>query len=155
MVFSIRKLLDLLSPRERVNLYLLLVLQSGVAFLEMAGIASIIPFMAVIDNPGTIQTNRWLKHSYYAFQFASPKNFLFFLGVLLLGLMVFSNLAKALMSWMTLKYDNGLNYRLARRLLSSYLVRPYDFFLNRNTAEMGKNVLTEVRTVISGVLSRV
>lgn len=149
----IRKILDLLSAREKYQLYLIF---SGLvikAFIEMAGIASIMPFMAVISSPNVINTNRWLKQAYDFLGFTSLQRFLFLLGLLLLGLMVFSNLFKALMTWMTLRYDNRLNYTLARRLLAQYLARPYDFFLNRNTADMGKNVLAEVRNVISGVLS--
>ncbi|MFZ1987204.1 MAG: ABC transporter ATP-binding protein [Desulfatitalea sp.] len=131
---------------------MLFLLQVAVACIEMAGIASIMPFMAVVANPNMIQTNRWLKQAYEYLKFDTLQSFLFFLGVLLLGLMVLSNLSKALLSWTTLKFDNGLNYKLARKLLSSYLARPYEFFLNRNTAEIGKNVLAEVRTVIAGVL---
>ncbi|NLC71724.1 MAG: ABC transporter ATP-binding protein [Desulfuromonadaceae bacterium] len=123
------------------------------AFLDMAGIASIMPFMAVVANPDVIQTNRWLKQAYDFFGFTSSHDFLFFLGSVVLGMMIFSNLAKFLVGWLALRFDNGINYSLARRLLAAYLARPYDFFLNRNVAEMGKNVLTEVRTVIGGVLS--
>jgi len=72
--------------------------------------------------------------------------------MLVLGLLIFSNVFNALTYWWTLEFDNRLNYTLARRLLAQYLARPYSFFVNRNTAELGKNVLVEVRTVITGVL---
>ena len=152
MTKTIQKIFDLLSYKEKLGLFLLFILQVAVACIEMAGIASIMPFMAVVANPNMIQDNRWLRFAYGLFEFGSIQRFLFFLGVLLLGLMVLSNLSKALLSWASLKFDNGLNYKLARRLLSSYLARPYEFYLNRNTAEIGKNVLAEVRTVIAGVL---
>ncbi|KAB0668521.1 ABC transporter ATP-binding protein [Oryzomonas sagensis] len=153
MLVTIRKMFDLLSKREKIQLYVQFVALVSMAFVEMAGIASILPFMAVVANPGVIRTNRWLKHAYDFFQFSSLQSFLFFLGIVVLGLMVFSNLFKALTTWLTLRYDNRLNYNLARRLLAAYLSRPYEFFLNRNTAEMGKNVLSEARTVIAGILS--
>jgi len=148
-----RKMLDLLSNRDKKELYLLFTGLVITAFIEMAGIASIMPFMAVVANPDVIHRNRWMKRVYDYFEFTSLHSFLFFLGMLLLGLMVFSNLFKALMLWLTLRFDNRLNYTLARRLLAQYLARPYSFFLNRNTADMGKNVLAEVRNVITGVLS--
>lgn len=138
MTSFLGKLFDLLSPRERLNLLLLFVGQVGVAGLEMAGIASIMPFMAVVVNPNAVQTNRWLKYAYDLFRFTTIREFLFFLCLVVIGLIVFGNLAKALIAWVSLKYDNGLNYALARRLLAAYLARPYDFFLNRNTAEMEK-----------------
>ena len=153
MITIIKKLLDLLSSKEKLRLFLLFIAQVILAFFEMAGIASIMPFMAVVAKPDVIQKNWWLKNINNVLQFNDTQDFLFFLGIVVLALMIFNNLAKALMTWMTLSYENNLNYKLAKRLLASYMTQPYAFFLNRNTAEMGKNVLQEVRTVIAGVLS--
>ena len=152
MLTIIRNFMDLLSNREKFILYLLLVTQCVMALIELAGIASIMPFMAVVANPKVIQTNRWLKQAYDFFGFTNPKGFFFFMGMLVLGLLVFSNIFKTLNIWWTLKFDNMLYHMTARRLLASYLARPYEFFLNRNTAEMGKNVLIETITVVGGIL---
>ena len=149
----IGKLFDLLSSREKTHLCLLFAAMVVMAGVEMAGIASIMPFMAVVANPQVIETNRWLKLVYAFIGFDNGRDFLFFLGMLVLGLLVFSNLFKALMTWLSLRYDNRLNFMLAQRLLGKYMGRPYVFFLNRNSSELGKNVLNEVRNVITGVLS--
>lgn len=153
MFMVIRKIFDLLSTKERKQLYFIFGSLVNMAFIEMAGIASIMPFMAVVANQDVIRTNRWLKLFYDFFKFTSLHSFLFFLGSLVLGMLVFSNIFKALTTWLTLRFDNRLNYMLARRLLAQYLARPYSFFLNRNTAVLGKNVLSEVKNVIGGVLS--
>lgn len=148
-----KKLLALLSSGERMQLFFIFIAIVCMAFIEMAGIASIMPFMSMVSNPEMVETNRWLKQIYDLCGFSNRQSFLVFLGVIVLMLLVFSNIFKALTTWMTLSYDNRLNYILARRLLANYLSQPYVFFLNRNTADMGKNILNEVRTVIAGVLS--
>lgn len=153
MISTIGKLFALLSSREKKQIMCLFIALLGMAGIDMAGIASILPFMAVVANPDVIQTNQWLKKAYDFFQFSSLRSFLFFLGMMVLGLLVFSNLFKGVYTWVNLKYDNRLHYTLARRLLAAYLARPYEFYLHRNTADLGKNVLQDVRTVISGVLS--
>jgi ATP-binding cassette, subfamily B, bacterial PglK len=152
MFTFIKQILNLLSAREKVQLYGLFMIQSCMACVEMAGVASIMPFMAVIATPRVIQSNRWLKQAYDYFQFTDMQSFLFFLGMLVLCLLIFSNMLKTVNTWLTLKYDNHLYYMLSRRLLESYLARPYEFFLNRNTAEMGKNVLAEARNVVAGII---
>ncbi len=152
MSLFIRKLFNLLSAKERRQLCYIFAIMVCTAFIEMAGIASIMPFMAVVSNPNMVSTNKWLRWMYNLFGFSSMHNFLLLLGVLLLVFMVLSNIFKAFSSWTIIKYDNQLNYTLARRLLAQYLTRPYSFYLNRNTADMGKNVLSEVRNVIEGVL---
>ena len=123
------------------------------ALIEMLGIASIMPFMAVVANPTVIAENRWLHMVYEIFAFTSQQNFLFFLGVVVLFMLIFSNLCRAFTTWLTLRYDNELYYSLGKRLLAKYVAQPYVFFLNRNAAEMGKNVLDEARRVIVGVIS--
>ena len=152
MLTTARKLLDLLSHREKVQLYLIFAGLVVLAFIDMAGVASIMPFIAVVANPNVIHTNEWLKLAYESFGFASIRSFLFLVGMLVLGLLVLGNVSKALASWVGLRYDNRLNYMLARRLLASYLARPYEFFLHRNTAELGKNVLSETRLLVAGIL---
>lgn len=153
MSYTFLKMLDLLSSKEKMQLYLLFVAQLFMAGLEMAGIASILPFMAVVSNAKVIETNRWLKMIYHYFGLTTLQSFLLLLGSLVLGMLVFSNVFKTFYTWVSLKYDNRLNYNLACRLLASYLARPYEFFLNRNTSEMGTNVLIEAGAVISRVLS--
>ena len=40
-------------------------------------------------------------------------------------------------------------YSIGKRLVEGYLNQPYSWFLNRNSAELGKNILTEVDFVVS------
>ena len=69
------------------------------ALLDMIGVASILPFMAVLTNPNLIDTNSMLNSM---FQLSSivgvkdSKQFLFVLGVLVLILLIVSLSFKAI-----------------------------------------------------------
>ncbi len=147
----VRQLLELLTPRAKRRLLILLVLISGTALLEAAGIASILPFIALVINPGTIHSNAWLAEAYHRFGFQSDKTFLTFIGTVVLVLLVLTNTAKMLSTWLTLRYQNRRAYELGRRMLVDYMVRPYAFFLGRNTSDLGLSVLWES----SGLTERV
>ena len=54
---TIKKFLFLLSPHERKSAYWLLSMIIIMALLDMVGVASILPFMAVLTNPSLIETN--------------------------------------------------------------------------------------------------
>lgn len=149
----LRQLLDLLTPQERRQGLLLLLSMVLVAAVETAGIASIMPFMAVVSSPELIQSNQWLKAIYEGLNFDNETAFLRFLGIAVVAFLFVSTLFKAGNNWLVLRFDNKINYVLARRLLAQYMSRPYEFFLNRNTAELGKNILTEARNVVIGVVS--
>ena len=153
MLTTIRRLLALLDRRDRLRLWLLLLVLILVAVAEMAGIAAIMPFMAVVTNPEAIHSHRWLSIAYAGLGFRSDQSFLIFLGLVVLALLVMSNVIKASGAFLTLRYHNRLNYNLSRRLLARYIARPYQFFLKRNTAELGANVISEVTRVVSGVLT--
>ena len=60
----IQKFLILLSKHERKNALLLLLLILVMAFLDMIGVASILPFMAVLTNPSIVETNVILNNIY-------------------------------------------------------------------------------------------
>ncbi|ADI84799.1 ABC transporter ATP-binding protein [Geobacter sulfurreducens] len=149
----IGKVYKLLSLREKKKIYIQFILLFLMACFDMLGIASILPFMAVVSNPDIIQSNRWINMVYNFVDFDNNQLFLFSLGLVVLALLVVNNAIKVLYTWISLKYDNTLNFNLSKRLLASYMERPYEFFLRTNTAEMIKNVLSEVSSVVAGVIS--
>jgi len=61
---TLKKLLDLLTPHERKRTGLLLGMILVMALLDMLGVASIMPFMAVLANPELVQTNSILRAAY-------------------------------------------------------------------------------------------
>jgi|CXWL01.1.fsa_nt_gi ABC-type multidrug transport system fused ATPase/permease subunit len=153
MITMLARILVLLSPREKYFLLIQFSLLVVSALLDAVGIASILPFMAVVSNPSIIHTNKWLHEAYQALEFTSPRTFLMFLGLLVLSLLIVGNGLKAFHTWISLTYDNRLYYNLSCRLLASYMARPYEFFLKMNTAEMAKNVLSEAGAFIAGTVS--
>lgn len=152
MLTAVRKLLDLLSRRAKVQLVVLLILLMASAILEAVGIASILPFIALVIDPGTIQSNHWLSSLYNMLGFSSNRAFLSFIGTIVLVLLVLTNAAKALTGWLTLRYQSRQYFELGWRLLASYMVRPYAFFLGRNTAELSGTILHEAHGVVERVL---
>ena len=54
---TFKKLLFLLTTSEQKRARLLLMMMLIMALLDMIGVASILPFMAVLTNPSLIETN--------------------------------------------------------------------------------------------------
>jgi ATP-binding cassette, subfamily B, bacterial PglK len=152
MSLVIRQLLFLLSRRDLLQLVLLTVLLIMLALLELAGIASIMPFMALVITPGIIQESKWLLAVYNWFQFESNNAFLMFVGLISLTLLLVGNVGRALSSWLTSRYQARIAYDLSRRLLVSYMARPYAFFLGRNTSDLNSNIMSETSGVANYVL---
>src|SRR4030065_1307319 len=122
------------------------------ALIEVAGIVSILPFLALITNPTLINDNRFLNWFYTTLNFQSSNKFLIFIGVMVLLILIVSNLLVIMTMWGVARFTNMRNFTISRRLLSRYLHQPYVFFLNKNTSELSKNIVSEVTSVTSGVL---
>ena len=54
---TFKKILNLLSSHERRQVVYLLIMILFMALLDTLGVASIMPFIAVLTNPDIIQTN--------------------------------------------------------------------------------------------------
>ena len=89
---TFKKIFDLLSHRERRQVFYLLILILFMALLDVIGIASIMPFIAVLTNPDLIETNILINKLFnYANLLGVETNeqFLFTLGTLVFFLLVF------------------------------------------------------------------
>lgn len=150
---TISKLLDLLSPAELKRAGVLMAMMLVMALLDMLGVASILPFIAVLANPALVETNPILS---WVYQFsvnvgvASVEQFLFLLGFLVFVFLVFSLTFKALTTYAQTRFAMMREYSIGKRLVEGYLHQPYSWFLNRHSADLGKNILSEVSAVIYG-----
>ena len=149
---TFKKLLFLLTPLERKRAGLLLIMILIMSLLDMAGVASILPFMAVLTNPGLIETNFILNSMFKAssiFGVENNKQFIFALGALVFSLLIISLTFKALTSYAQVRFVQMREYTIGKRLIESYLHQPYSWFLSRHSADLGKTILSEVQQLIS------
>ena len=64
--------------------------------------------------------------------------------------LVFSLFFKALTNYAQLRFVQMRQYSIAKRMVQGYLHQPYSWFLNRNSADLGKTILSEVSQVVGG-----
>ena len=151
-----KKLLFLLTPKERKHGSLLIVMLLIMALLDMIGVASILPFMAVLGSPDLIETNIILKkifHTSKIFGVENNEQFFFALGVLVFLLLIISLAFKALTTYVQVQFVQMRQFSIGKRLVEGYLQQPYSWFLNRHSAELGKTILSEVDQVVSNGLA--
>ncbi len=152
MIETYRKLLDLLTPRERRQFGWLLVLIVLMGAVQMLSIASILPLMFVLRRPDVIDTSPLLAPVYRGLGFQSHQGFMIALAGAVFFLVVFGMVFKALVSYATYRFTMMRAYSISLRMLNAYLAQPYTWFLTRNSAGLGSAVLGEVHKVVSTAL---
>ena len=146
-----KKVFSLLDKSEQKNFKILLLLSLIMALIDVAGIASILPFIGLLSNPSLIETNSSLN---YLFQNANnygistEQHFFILLGLVVFFLFTFSISIKVLLEYLQLRFVFLCEYSIGTRLLNHYLNQPYIFFLQRNSADLGKNIISEVSLII-------
>ncbi len=149
---GLSKMLDLMTPEQRRRLILLVPAVTANALVQVIGIASIMPFLALVSSPESISENAILRWAYETLGFTSTGPFLVFVGVAVLVLMIGSN---GFAAWTHLKlmyFSWDMNHLLSVRMLKEYLYKPYVYYLNQNTSGLAKNILGEVKQAVSGYL---
>ncbi|MEM9547606.1 MAG: ABC transporter ATP-binding protein [Bacteroidota bacterium] len=122
------------------------------AFLEVIGIASVLPFIHLVANPEAIDQNQWLRSISDFFNFDSYRDLLILTGVGMLLFLALANFFMVFTVWMQHRVVWDTGHNLSTRLLNSYLHRPYAFYLNKNTSELQSKIVMEVGQLCTGVI---
>jgi ABC-type bacteriocin/lantibiotic exporter with double-glycine peptidase domain len=146
------RMLELMSPGQRRRLLMLLPFVAVNALIQVVGIASIMPFLALVSNPESVRTNVVLRWTFDTLGFADDRSFLVFVGVGVLVVFVFSTAFAAFTHLRLMRFAWDMNHQLSVRMLREYLYKPYVFYLDQNTAGLAKNILGEVKQAVSGFL---
>ncbi len=150
---TLRKYAVLLPAEARRKLVWLCLLAAGTGLLETAGVASVLPFLAVLAQPELATTDPRIAAVVGAFGASTPALSLAVLGALVLAVLVATNAFSAAVTLMLLRFANRQGHALSVRLFELYLRQPYTFHLHRHTAELQRNVMSEVHRITVGALA--
>ena len=122
------------------------------AIFETLGIGMIVPFVGIVTNPEIIQEQTILLFLYESLNFSSTKTFIIFSVVMLLSVFVLKNLYLLLFNYTQFRVILNQQVKLSRDLFKEYLTKPYTFHLQRNSADLLRNVNSEVSRVFQGMI---
>jgi len=147
-----RKVAALLSRSQRRQARWLLAAILVMGLTEILGIVSIVPFMSVVTNPAAAQENPYLSVVFNWLGIAGESSLIIYTGLFYLSAILINNSFSAATVFRLYRYIFLCGHSIAENLLNAYLHQPYEFFINRNTSELSKNIQAEVHRVVYGVL---
>ncbi|RYE51800.1 MAG: ABC transporter ATP-binding protein, partial [Hyphomicrobiales bacterium] len=152
MIKTYQKLFTLFDATERRRFWILTGVMLLVAAAEIVGISAVLMLLNVLAAPDVLDRNAtlvWLKEflgleTRFSFQIA--------LAVIVMVAVMLGLAVKAVGTYASIRFSTMRGYTVSTRLLSAYLSQPYPWFLERNSAELGKNVLNEVDGLVARVI---
>jgi len=118
-------------------------------FVEIIGVGSIMPFISVASDPETIFTNQYLYSAYKLFKFQTPIAFIYTLGIAVISFLLLSNLLKMATTYAVKRFCGMRMHSFSIRLFTRYLYQDYSYYLNTNSSELAKNILSETEIVFN------
>lgn len=150
---TIRKIYSLLESDQKRRSALLLLVFSISALFQTAGVASIAPFVALLDNSDLIHTNKWLRIAYDAGGFHSDTEFLVAFAIVVMCMTVASNLVGALTTGISIRTSLSLGTEFQRDMYRGYLHRDYALMARTNTASLMSALSQETGRFVYMVLN--
>ena len=132
----VEKLRYIFDHRQKLRLIWILLLVVIGSFIELLGVSVFLPFVQILIDPGSIETNEMLSLLYNRIGFADIRSFLAFIALIIIMVYLFKNVYLMLEQNAILKFSYQTRMNLATRLLGTYMSEPYSFHLNKNIADL-------------------
>lgn len=148
MIKTYKKIWLLFDNNEKRKAIYLLLLMIFMAFFEVLGVGSIMPFLAVLGDPQKVYTNEYLYAVFQWGEFSNTNSYLIFLGIFAFVMLLVSALLRSFAQYAQFRFTNLRRHSISRKLLIRYIHQPYSFFLMRNSSDISKTILSETDLLI-------
>tara|TARA_B100001287_G_scaffold86087_1_gene71992 strand:+ start:4208 stop:5917 length:1710 start_codon:yes stop_codon:yes gene_type:complete len=122
------------------------------AIVEILGVASIIPFMALVGDMTQLQQDTFIAKFYLMSGVNSESEFVFILGICVLIMLFISMIISIFTIWGLSMFANKIGTEIADRLYAHYLNQDWLFHASGSSAQLTKKIATETMRVTGAIL---
>ena len=152
MLKLIKELFSLLTPLQRRRFFFLQILVVLMAVIEIIGIASILPFMALVGDMSLIKQETYLAQLYQISGVSSEAEFIYLLGIGVLIMLIISASVSMYTIWKLSMFANVIGVEISSSLYTYYLRQNWLFHTTVSSAQLTKKIATETQRVTQGIL---
>ncbi|MCT7974874.1 ABC transporter ATP-binding protein [Laspinema olomoucense] len=149
----LKQLLYLLTTRERwqiAGLFLLILIGAG---FETLGVGLVLPFISLLESPQKVEEAGLLRGVYQAVGQPEVRQFLIWAVLGLIGIYLIKNVYLTGLTYLQCRFIYDKQVELGSRLFRAYLYSPYTFHLQRNSADLIRNITSETALFFNNVLA--
>lgn len=140
------------SKKEKLYLVYIFILVMIGSILELLGVAVFSPFIEAMTTSGQVSNDSFIGRIYTFFGFSSIERFIVVIAILIIVIYVVKNIFLTYEKNTVYKFSYGVQYRIARRLMESYLAEPYLFHLNVNAAELIRTIQVDADNFAKAIM---
>lgn len=140
----VKRVVAILTERQRKTLILLLLMMLVGAGMETAGTSLLIPFINVAMSPDSIYEKEYLRFFYDLMKLESANGFLIMLAIVLSIVFVVKNVYLYFMYYVQYRFIYNGQFNTSRNLFKDYVRRPYEFYLDASTPVVMRHIMSDV-----------
>lgn len=142
-----KKLNRILTREQKKYSFGMIALTIMGAFFETLGVSIIIPLVSAMVSPEELLDKNGVKIIVNMFGITTSTQLIWLMGVSVIIVYVIKNAYMTGLSYYRAKYASKVQRELSVRLMQSYMLREYNFFLNINTSDLLRAMNTDVTGV--------
>jgi len=152
MFISTYKKIALLLSKEEKNLFFrLAILIIFISIIDTLSVATLYPFISIISN-SEYPNNKIINQIINFLEIKEKSEIILLFGLIALLTITLSIISRSYLVYATLKFVTNREFSIAKRVVEKYLSQSYIWYLEQNSAHLTKNILSEIATVVGGVL---
>jgi len=122
------------------------------AIFDMAGVASVTPFLSIISNPGLIQENYYLSGLYEWFSFSETRDFIIFIGCATILFLVVVAVIRALIATRITLFIHWQRHNISFELFRNGFYAPLAIDGNEHSSLLTSRVFGETDVFIDSAV---
>jgi ATP-binding cassette, subfamily B, bacterial PglK len=142
----------ILDGRQK-SLILMILLFLFVSTIEVISTGLVGQFISLATDPGSLTRNSFFSSVYKWLDLNSQSQLLVVFGSLVIAIFYFKSFLSFFSQKIIFEFGFKLQGELAAKLMNLYLDAPYTFHLNRNSASLIQNIVSETSRFSQGVIS--
>ncbi|KAA0014336.1 ABC transporter ATP-binding protein [Billgrantia pellis] len=154
MLRRLKDLYLLLTKEQRKKLLKLQGLIIVMSFAEIAGVMSIGPFMALVGDMTLLEKSEGIASTLYRMSgVESPRDFLFWLGIMVLVVLAAASFVSMFTVWRLSLYGAKVGAELGNRLYRFYMYQPWLYHANTSSSHLTKQISQETLRMTNFVIN--
>ncbi|MGP1402947.1 MAG: ABC transporter ATP-binding protein [Catonella sp.] len=144
-MFSVlSKFNKLLNAKQKSRLVVLGVVNVIGAFLEVIGVSLMLPLITAIMQPNIIRTNKYIAYVCNILDLHSHRTFVIVCIIAVIFVFIFKDMFLIMQYYIQTRFVCNNQFAMQQRMLSGFLNRPYEFFLNVESGEILRVIQSDV-----------
>ncbi len=153
MANKIKKIIYVLPDGDPFKLAVILCFMIIAAAMEVVGISMIPAFVAIVADPERVMQQQWLQPVLATLEINNQRDLLLWGSTSLVGIFIVKSAYTIWLNYFETKFIARRRYMISHRLMRAYMQAPYIFHVQKNTAELLRNIAYEIDYFINNVIT--